>query len=87
MADVCAEAKPIVTEACPPDSNYKSYADYNSCRREALKKVLAPYKRCFTGNERSEIRRCVSEPPQTVSPKGREEQFQEEPKTKGDSYR
>ena len=87
IEEVCDEAQPIVTAACPPDSSYRNDADYNKCRREAFKQATKKYKDCFTGEEMNAIRRCVFGTKQTISAKGGEDRFQDDAGRKNDSPR
>ena len=57
--EVCAEIRPIVQSACPPDGAYRNNGDKNKCRKAAFDDAIKPYNRCFTKGEVNAIRRAV----------------------------
>jgi len=60
MDQVCADLKPIVRQACPPDSISNNGARAQ-CRKKAFNEAIKPYKNCFSRGEINAIRRCVFE--------------------------
>jgi hypothetical protein len=79
--EVCAEVKPIVEAACPPDGAYRNNGERHKCQKQAFDEAVKAYKHCFSKAEINAIRRSVLHGAGGPLGKASGDQFYQEPGT------